>query len=98
MMFRHGPCSTANTSPKPKALLRSCGFRADGTWEVSYDDGGSWNPLLQDGKPVNAVGENVSFGYSSVFKSVVYDEENHLFSSSSLRVRRVPSRFPTTST
>ena len=52
---------------------------ADGSWEVSYDDGGSWNPLLQDGKPVNAVGENVSFGYSSVFKTVTYDEENHLF-------------------
>lgn len=50
---------------------------ADGTWQVNLGNG--WEPLLQDGKPVNAVGENVSFGYSSVFKTVTYDEENHLF-------------------
>lgn len=52
---------------------------ADGAWEVSYDGGTSWSALLQDGKPVNAVGENVVLGYSSVFKTVTYDEENHLF-------------------
>lgn len=45
---------------------------ADGMWEVNLGNG--WEPLLQDGQPVNAVGENV--GYSTSFKSVTYNEEN----------------------
>lgn len=44
----------------------------DGTWQVNLGNG--WEPLLQDGQPVNAVGENV--GYSTSFKSVTYNEEN----------------------
>ena len=44
----------------------------DGYWEVNYGKG--WEPLEQDGKPVNAVGDNV--GYSSCFNSVSYDEKN----------------------
>ncbi len=46
----------------------------DGYWEVSLDNGASWRQLLQNGSPVNAVGNNVS--YSTSFESVVYDEEN----------------------
>lgn len=44
----------------------------DGYWEVNL--GNDWETLLQDDKPVNAVGNNVS--YSTSFESVVYDEEN----------------------
>lgn len=46
---------------------------ADGTWEVSLD-GVTYEPLRQNGEAVNAVGENVTIGYSSVFKKVDYDE------------------------
>ena len=53
---------------------------ADGTWEVSLDGGITYEPLLQNGQPVNAAGDNVSLGYSSVFKSVSYDEESGLLS------------------
>lgn len=50
---------------------------ADGTWEVSLD-GVTYEPLRQNGEAVNAVGENVTIGYSSVFKKVDYDEASGL--------------------
>lgn len=50
---------------------------ADGTWEVSLD-GETYEPLRQNGEAVNAVGENVTIGYSSVFKKVDYDEASGL--------------------
>lgn len=46
---------------------------ADGKWEVSLD-GVSYEPLLQNGEAVNAVGSNVTIGYSSLFRTVDYDE------------------------
>lgn len=52
---------------------------ADGTWEISFN-GSDYTPLMQDGQKVNALGSNVIHGYSSVFKTVTYDEENMLFS------------------
>ncbi len=74
------PMVDGEHQPDAEGITPQLRVSADGTWEVSYDGGSSWSALQQDGKPVNAVGANVSFGYSSVFKSVVYDEENHLFS------------------
>ena len=50
---------------------------ADGTWEVSLD-GVTYEPLRPNGEAVNAVGENVTIGYSSVFKKVDYDEASGL--------------------
>lgn len=50
---------------------------ADGTWEVSLD-GVNYDPLLQNGAEVNAAGNNVTIGYSSVFKKVDYDEASGL--------------------
>ncbi len=73
------PMVDGEHQPDAAGITPQLRISANGTWEVSYD-GSSWTELLQDGKPVNAMGENVTLGYSSVFKSVVYDEENHLFS------------------
>lgn len=60
---------------QPEAVGRTPQLRvsADGTWEVSLD-GQNYQPLLQNGAEVNAVGGNVTIGYSSVFKQVDYDE------------------------
>ncbi len=48
---------------------------ASGRWEISYDDGTTWEPLLQDGKPVNAVGGQEPISYSSFFDTVNYNPE-----------------------
>ncbi len=49
---------------------------AEGYWEVSYDGGASWEKLLAEGKPVNAVGGNSTISYSSFFDTVDYDEKS----------------------
>ena len=73
------PVVDGEHQPDAEGITPQLRVSGDGAWEVSYDGGSSWSALLQDGNPVNAVGENVVLGYSSVFKTVTYDEENHLF-------------------
>lgn len=40
---------------------------------MSLDGGATYAPLLQNGQPVNALGDKVVVSYSSAFKSVTYD-------------------------
>lgn len=47
----------------------------DGNWLVSLD-GSTFELLLQDGEPVSALGRDDGTGYSSFFKSVVYNPES----------------------
>ena len=68
---------------------------ADGTWEVSLD-GVTYEPLRPNGEAVNAVGENVTIGYSSVFKKVDYDEASGLLTVELVSARR--GRLPSTTT
>ena len=72
------PVVDGEHQPDAEGITPQLRVSGDGTWEVSYDGGSSWSALLQDGNPVNAVGENVVLGYSSVFKKVDYDEASGL--------------------
>ena len=40
---------------------------------MSFDGWVTYTPLLQDGRPFNALGDKVFVSYNSAFKSVTYD-------------------------
>ena len=52
---------------------------AEGYWELSFD-GVEWQPLMNGGDRVNALGQNKPIEYSGFFKSVSYNEETKILS------------------
>lgn len=74
------PVAGGEHQPGAEGVTPRLRVSADGVWEVSLDGGASYTPLSQDGLPVNAVGDNVVISYSSVFKSVSYNEQDGLLS------------------
>lgn len=52
---------------------------ADGYWELCLD-GVTWEPLLQNGERVNALGDNVPVEYSGFFSSISYNAASGVLS------------------
>lgn len=67
------PVSGGDHKPGAEGVTPQLKVSADGEWLVSLDGGATYTPLLQDGLPVNALGDKVVVSYSSAFKSVTYD-------------------------
>lgn len=65
--------SGGDHKPGAEGVTPQLKVSADGEWLVSLDGGATYAPLLQNGQPVNALGDKVVVSYSSAFKSVTYD-------------------------
>lgn len=65
---------TLGGKPTPDAEGSTPRLRVDaeGYWEICLD-GATWEPLLQNGERVNALGDHVPVAYSGFFKTVAYD-------------------------
>ena len=74
------PVAGGEHKPGAEGITPRLKVSADGEWLVSLDGGVTYTLLLQDNKPVNAVGDKVVVSYSSAFKSVVYDTKTGLLS------------------
>lgn len=72
---------TLDGKPTPGAAGSTPQLRVDaeGYWEICLD-GVTWEPLLQNGERVNALGDNVPVVYSGFFKSVRWDAASGLLS------------------
>lgn len=84
--------SGGDHKPGAEGVTPQLKVSADGEWLVSLDGGATYAPLLQNGQPVNALGDKVVVSYSSAFKSVTYDATTGLLAVELLDGEN--SRFP----